>query len=109
MDNTLQLFRSKKEEIEEFKKIDLELLRYISTSVFNIMEENGFQPNSTRNLTKYKHFNANIEFLNEKFKENVNFVEKFRFWVELSHLRYNASFEAFFELSGKKIQSMEML
>ncbi len=102
MDTTLQLFHSKKEDIEEFKKVDLELLKYVSKSVFNIMTEVGFPPYSTKDSSKSKHFyvNAESENLNPTLKDNIEFVKKFRFWINLSRLRYCGTFAGYFELWG---------
>ncbi len=91
MDKTIQLFHSKKEEIEKLKKVDKDLLRYISDAVFEIMEEMGFVANSTKNSSKYKHFYAHLDSLKlkEKLKEDIKLIEKFRFWINLSELRYD--------------------
>lgn len=103
MDTTLQLFHSKKDEIEELKKVDLKLLKYVSKSVFEVMTEIGFPPYSTKDSSKTKHFHvkADSECLNDILNENIDIAKKFRFWVNLSRLRYNTSFNAVFELWGK--------
>jgi len=103
MDTTLQLFHSKKDEIEEFKKVDLKLLKYVSKSVFEVMTEMEFPPYSSKDSSKAKHFHVNVESecLNEILKDNIDIAKKFRFWVDLSRLRYNSTFYAVFELWGK--------
>jgi hypothetical protein len=98
MDKTLQLFQLNKKEIKEFKRVDKELLGYVSQLVIEIMDEMGFQTNAPNKIAKAKHF-----FINEtndgRFEKNI--AKKFRFWVELDHLRDDATFKAYFELWGK--------
>ena len=104
MDKTLQLFHTKKDEIEELKKVDLKLLKYVSRSVIDVMDEMGFPPYSRKDSSKGKHFHANIdsECLNGVLKKYTDVAKKFRFWINLSQLRYNATFNAIFELWGRK-------
>ena len=46
MDKILKLFHSKKNEIEKFKEADSNLLKDISNSVFEILNEKGLLPKS---------------------------------------------------------------
>ncbi len=104
LDKTLQLFHSKKEQIEELKKADLDLLRYVSKSVFDIMEDFGFPPYSRKDSSKGKHFHISEDNsrISKAVRENIELARKFRFWININHLRYNGSFEGVFELYGKK-------
>ncbi|WP_196888869.1 PD-(D/E)XK nuclease family protein [Aureivirga sp. CE67] len=103
MDEKLVLFHEKQEEIKKFKAIDRELLQYVSDIVFKIMTEIGYPPYSTKNTSKAKHFFVDREKLSEDsfLKENVEFAEKFRFWIDLDYFRYHNTFWACFELYKK--------
>ncbi len=103
MDTTLKLFHSKKEDINKFKQVDLKLLKYVSKTVFNVMTEMGFPPNSNKDTSHGKHFQISIETdnLNVFLKDNIEYAKKFRFWVHLSRLRYSNEFVGYFELWGK--------
>ena len=104
MDQTLELFRSQKEDIERFKKEDLNLLKYISNEVIHVMEEFGYQPTSAKNTSKGKHFliNPDIHTPINSNGDSMDIAKMFRFWVNMSHLRYNKSFSAIFELFGQQ-------
>ncbi|MCK4663624.1 MAG: PD-(D/E)XK nuclease family protein [Bacteroidales bacterium] len=102
MDKTLGLFHLEKDKIKKFKEVDLELLKYVSKSVFEVMTEMGFPPYSTKDSSKGKYFYINGDSnLNNILQGNVDVAEKFRFWVNLDLLRYSTTFEASFELWGK--------
>ena len=95
MDETLKLFREKGKEIKELKSEDLNLLRYISKAVFEVMTKFGFPPNSTKETSKSKLFFV------DRSNKNFEIAKRFRFWINLGQLRYNTTFEAYFELWGK--------
>lgn len=100
MDETLKLFQKNKENIKKLKEADMELLKYVSTVVFKVMAKNEFPPYTLKASSKGKHFqitdNTNIE--SSFIMENIEMAKMFRFWINLSQLRYNNNFMAFFEL-----------
>ena len=104
LNESIKLFNENKKNIEEFKKMDIKLLKWISEIVFPIFRNVGFSPSSTKTSSKYKHFQAdkNLEGLNNELKENLDYTNKFRCWINLSQLRYESIFIASFELYGKE-------
>lgn len=97
MDEKLKLFSKNKNEIAEFKKVDIELLRYVSQEVFRVMKEKGYVPGSQKNSSKAKFFYIDKS---HKTDNEVKNLEKFRFWIYIEQLKYN-EFIANFELYGE--------
>lgn len=89
----LQLFQSNAESIEEFKKQDHSLLRFVSEIFFHEFKRHGFDPNS-ESITKGKHFYADSNVVIDS--------SVFRFFVDLDYLRYSNTIYAYFELYEKK-------
>jgi len=102
LDKALELFHLKSEEIAELKRVDLNLLKHVSNSLFTIMEENGFPPDSLKDTSKSKHFYIFRESdkLSKVIKDNIDYASKFRFWVNIGDLRYNNRITGVFELYG---------
>lgn len=92
-DTILRQFYTYKKQIQELKKTDTKLLKYLSEQVFEVFKNNGFDPNSNKNSSASKHFFAQGKAMN---------LDGFRFWVDISHLRYHEEFIAYFELHGKQ-------
>ena len=104
MDTALKLFHENKQDIEIFKKKDMDLLKHISRIVFNIFDEMGFPPYSRKDSSKSKHFQVKDDYskLSETIQDNIDVAKKFRFWINLGRLRYDSTFKAIFELHGNK-------
>jgi PD-(D/E)XK nuclease superfamily len=103
MDKILKLFYKNEDEIKRFKKQDVELLKYISKNVFEVMEENGFPPSTSKDSSKAKHFyvdSSNSDILTA-IKDNIEVAGKFRFYINLGKLRYSNILDACFELWGR--------
>jgi hypothetical protein len=92
-DNILRQFHTYKEQINKLKKADIKLLKYLSEQVFEVFKNYGFDPYSKKNSSGGKHFFAQDKAMNP---------DSFRFWVDISHLRYHEVFIAYFELHGKQ-------
>ncbi|MEY8860151.1 PD-(D/E)XK nuclease family protein [Tenacibaculum singaporense] len=90
-DILLQQFYNYKEEINRLKKADTKLLEYLSKNIFEVFESKGFNPYSNKSSAS-KHFYPQTESMN---------LNEFRFWIDISHMRYNKSFLAHFELHDK--------
>lgn len=68
------------------------------------MNKEGFPPDSWKDSSKSKHFrfsDVSTEIDNE-LKINKDTLMRFRFWINLSDLKYNDSFNAYFELFGSE-------
>lgn len=99
MDAVLKQFRTKAMEIRTLKANDKGLLKYISDSVFSVMNENGFPPASDKNTSRTKFF-----FFDDDSNLNVEYkdiAKKFRFWFDIGSMRYSSEVRIFFELFNK--------
>jgi len=94
----LQLFHSKNEEIQNFKNTDEALLSSILECVDKIMENKGFSISQGKNA---KWFYVDKEKVPNDIKVNVEVLSMFRFWINVSKLRYENKLEGVFELYGK--------
>jgi hypothetical protein len=103
MDKTLKLFQEHQQEIQSFKAKDMDLLRFVSDSVFAVMKEFGFTPDNSKNSSKTKHFYFDGALLNETnpLYQHREVLPKFRLWLNLSQLRYDSTIDAVVELWDK--------
>ncbi len=92
MDNLLQKFRKKKEEIQKIFVEDQKLLNFLAKETERVMNINSF----------IKKENS-ISVLNEKhyYNEKNECSKKFRFWVDINSMKFNPFFRAVYELYGR--------
>jgi hypothetical protein len=104
MDKILQKFHDKKEEIINLNKMEIELMNYVSKSLYSVMSEFGFKPNTEKTSVETKHFYADNLFFeeNDNFSPFIESLSKLRFWLKIGQLRYEKTISGVFELFGRE-------
>jgi hypothetical protein len=82
-------------EIKQLKNAENTLIERLSTLTFEVFKEYGFKPTSEKKSSRSKHFYV----INKEKQQTLN---AFRFFVNFDNTMFNKTFNAAFELHGKK-------
>lgn len=112
----LQLFHGNNNVIRRLVKEDERMTEFIHTTTEKVLEEKGFRLSTkAKGVSSNRHFyfKKETEVTKEEYTEilkvlgldheTASFLKRFRFWVDLSRLKYDNAFLAYFELWDKSV------
>lgn len=99
MENILKKFHENADNIRKLQKTNEELQKFLTTAVDEVLKSFELIPASSNKVALSRHFEFDKEFYNQ-FKEKLS--NKFRFWIDYEHIKFEQEFLAYFELFGKE-------